>query len=198
MEKLQVKDLMVPLSRYATVSENATLGEAVKALKQAQIEFDQTRYKHRAILVTDRKNRIVGKLSHLDVIKALQPKYMRFRDRKSLSHFGFSKDYMKSMLKDQHLLEESLDAICEKASRIIVKTIMYTPTEGEYVKEETSLDDAINQLVMWKHQSLLVTRNRDIVGILRLTDVFRYVADKIAACSESKQNENKKPEADQN
>ena len=63
METLTVKDLMVPLSRYATVSEEATLGEAVKSLKMAQKEFDQTRDKHRAILITDKDNRIVGKLS---------------------------------------------------------------------------------------------------------------------------------------
>jgi CBS domain containing-hemolysin-like protein len=41
LEKLIVKELMVPLSRYATVSEDATLGEAVKTLKQAQKDFDR-------------------------------------------------------------------------------------------------------------------------------------------------------------
>ena len=44
MEKTTVKEFMVPLSEYATVSENATLIEAIKALKKAQKEFDQNRY----------------------------------------------------------------------------------------------------------------------------------------------------------
>ncbi len=186
MEKLTVKELMVPLSRYATVSEDATLGEAVKSLKIAQEEFDQTRDKHRAILVSDKNNRIVGKLSQLDVIRSLEPKYLKFDDRKSLSRFGFTKDYMKSMLKEHQLWEKSLDDICKKASEIIVKTIMYTPTEGEFVKEDTSLEVAIHQLILGRHQSLLVTRDRDIVGILRLTDVFREIANKIVTCSEKK------------
>ena len=52
---------------------------------------------------------------------------------------------------------------------------MYTPTEGEYIEENTSLDAAIHQLVMGARQSLLVTREEEIVGILRLTDVFGEV-----------------------
>lgn len=184
MEKLTVKELMVPLSRYATVSEESTLGEAVKALKMAQKEFDQTRDKHRAILVLDNNNRIVGKLSQLDVIRSLEPKYLKFDDRKSLSRFGFSKDYMKSILKEHRLWDKSLDDICKKASEIIVKTIMYAPTEGEIVKEDASLEEAIHQLIMGRHQSLLVTGENKIVGILRLTDVFREIANRISACSE--------------
>jgi predicted transcriptional regulator len=114
----------------------------------------------------------------------LEPKYLKFDDRKSLSRFGFTKDYMKSMLKEHQLWEKSLDDICEKAGKIIVRKIMYTPTEGEYVKEDTSLEEAIHQLVMGRHQSLLVTRNKDIVGILRLTDVFREIANRICTCSD--------------
>ena len=49
MKSKQVKDIMVPLSEYATVSEDATLKEAVKALKKSQMDFDQARYRHRAI-----------------------------------------------------------------------------------------------------------------------------------------------------
>ncbi len=38
-----IKDLMVPLSEYVTVSKDATLFEAVLALEQAQAEADPTR-----------------------------------------------------------------------------------------------------------------------------------------------------------
>ena len=41
MKQTKVRDLMVPLSDYATVSEQATLYEAVMALEQAQIKFDK-------------------------------------------------------------------------------------------------------------------------------------------------------------
>ena len=49
---------------------------------------------------------------------------------------------------------------------------MQTPSEGEYVSEDTSLDTAVHQLITGHHLSLLVTQNKKIVGILRLSDVF--------------------------
>jgi CBS domain-containing protein len=179
---MKVKDLMVPLSGYATVSQDASLADAVKALRLAQKEFDQTRDRHRAILVSDENNKIVGKLSQLDVIRSLEPKYLKFDDRKELSRFGYTKYFMDSMLKEHHLWEDPLDHICEKAAKIIVKTIMYAPTEGEYVKEDATFEEAIHQLVMGRHQSLLVTGGKEIVGVLRLTDVFREIANRIYAC----------------
>jgi CBS domain-containing protein len=77
MKSYRVKDLMVPLSEYATVPEAATLLEAVKTLRKAQDEFGRNRYQHRAILVFDGNNHFVGKLSQHDVIEALEPKYKR-------------------------------------------------------------------------------------------------------------------------
>jgi CBS domain-containing protein len=182
MEIILVKDLMIPLSGYATVSQDATLAEAIKALKKAQLEFDQSKDRHRAILVSDENGNIVGKLSQLDVISALEPKYLKIEDQKDLSRFGISKGFVDTMMKEHQLWEKSLDNICEKASKIIVKTIMYAPTEGEFVKEDATLEEAIHQLVLGRHQSLLVTRGKIIIGVLRLTDVFREIANRISSC----------------
>jgi predicted transcriptional regulator len=56
-----------------------------------------------------------------------------------------------------------------------VKKFMHSPTEGEYVEEDATLDVAIHRLVMGHHQSLLVTRGEKIVGIIKLTDVFAEI-----------------------
>lgn len=184
METLTVKELMVPLAGYATVSEDATLLEAVKALKIAQSNFDQTRDKHRAILITDKNDRIVGKLSQLDVIRALEPKYLKIDSPQNLTRFGFSQDYLQYTLKEHNLWENALDDICKKAAKQIVKNFMYTPSEGEFVKENATLNEAIHQLIMGRHQSLLVTKGNEIVGVLRLTDVFREISDRISSCFE--------------
>ena len=71
----QVKDLMLQLSEYATVSKNATLAEAVMALKKSQDKFDKSRYQHRAVLVLDDKGNVVGKVGFIDILKGLEPKY---------------------------------------------------------------------------------------------------------------------------
>ena len=182
MQQYMVKELMVPLAEYATVSEDATLYETVMALEKAQQEFDQTRYRHRAVLVYGKQKNIVGKVSQLDILKSLEPKYKQFDDSKSISRFGYSPKFLKSMLTQFSLWDKPLSDICKKASGLIVKDFMYTPTEGEIIEETATLDEAVHQLVMGHHQSLLVTGGGQIVGILRVTDVFKEVCNIIKTC----------------
>jgi len=182
MKDFKVVDLMVPLSEYATVSEGATLYEAVSQLEKAQEEFDHTRYRHRAILVLDSDGKVIGKLTQVDALKALEPKYGDMLDRQKSHHLGFSKEFMKSMLKEYRLFDSSLEDICCKAGEQNVKKFMQTPSEGEFIEESATLDEAIHQLVLGNHQSLLVTRQGGITGILRLTDVFAAVYHKMREC----------------
>ncbi len=63
MKTILVKHVMVPISEYATVSKEATLYDAVPALEKAQEAFDPDRYRHRAILVYDENEKIMGKVS---------------------------------------------------------------------------------------------------------------------------------------
>ena len=183
-EIIIVRDIMVPLEEYATVSQDVTLYEAVLALEKAQenVMNKQYLYFHRAILVYDENKKIVGKISHLDVLKALEPKYSEMGDMKRISAAGFSQQFLKSMMERYSLCDKSFTDMCRRASKMIVKDFMYTPTQGEYVREDTSLDEAIHQLILGNHQSLLVTKGKDIVGVLRLTDVFREICQAIKAC----------------
>jgi CBS domain-containing protein len=167
---------MVPLSEYAVIHEDATLFEAVSALEQAQQEFDQTRYRHRAVLVEDSSKKIVGKLGQLDVLRALEPRYEEIKSKSgAISHLGFSKKFIESMIATYRLFEKPCEHLCEKAGREKVSRYMHRPTEGEFIEEDASLDLAIHLLVIGHHQSLLVTRKEKIVGLLRLTDVFAAI-----------------------
>ena len=184
MKTIPVKDLMVPLEEYATVSEDATLFDAVIALEKAQEKFDRDKYLylHRAVLVYDKNNHIVGKISQLDVLRALEPKYDDLGDVRKISFTGFSPQFLKTMLKQGSLWQNPLRDICSKAGGFKIKSFMYTPTEGEYIDESAALDEAIHLLVMGHHQSLLVTRDKEIVGILKLTDVFSEVFHIMKTC----------------
>jgi CBS domain-containing protein len=184
MKSYIVNELMVPLSEYATVSEDATLYDAVLALEKAQEHFEDkhTRYRHRAVLILDKTGQVIGKLSQMDLLKALEPKYQGMIEGRGPQRFGFTKQFMKSMLKEYNLFADPLEDICRKAGEKNVKEFMYTPGEGEYVTENAPLGEAIHQLIMGHHQSLLVTRDDKIVGILRLTDVFAAVFHKMKEC----------------
>lgn len=181
MKSIRVKELMVPIEDYATVSENATIYEAVLALEKAQAEFDQSRYHHRAVLVFDDKNKVVGKLSQLDLIKSLEPQYNKLLNIDVLSRTGYSLDYIET-LGHADFWNKPLDDLCSKAANMVVKNIMYTPKEGEFIQESAEMNEAVHRLIVGKHQSLLVTRGKDIVGVLRLTDVFKLVCENIKMC----------------
>jgi CBS domain-containing protein len=177
MDRMTVEDLMVPLDEYATVDEDATLYEAVKALEKAQEEQDRKgyHYLHRAVLVLDKKRNVVGKISQLDVIRALEPKYLEFGDMRNLSRTGFSPDFIKSMIEKYSLCQIPFTDMCIRAGGLKVRDFMYSPGEGEYIEADALLCEAIHAFVMGYHQSLLVTRDKRIIGILRLTDLFKEV-----------------------
>lgn len=182
MKKTTVKALMVPLQEYPTVSEEDSVYEAVRSLENAQQQFDKTRYRHRAILVYDKQKTIVGKISQWDLIKCLEPRYEGFGDIRSSSLSGLSPEFIKSMMEEYSLWQDDLEVVCERVADKKVKDIMYQPTDGEKVEENATLGEALHCLIVGHHQSLLVTRQKTIVGILRLTDMFKLVCEKMKRC----------------
>ena len=182
MKTIIVKDLMVPIEEYATVSQDANLFEAVIALENSQMAFDPSKHKHRAILVLDEANNVVGKLDMFDILMALEPKYGQLEATGVLSSSGYSPDLIKSMLKDNFLWSEPLQFICSRATEMNVSDFMEAPAEGVYIEENATLDEAMHQLLVGRYQSLLVTRDDKVVGILRLSDVFTKICEKIKTC----------------
>ena len=182
MKTKLIKDLMVPLSEYATVPDDATLSDAVLALKQSQESYDQGKYRHRAILVLDKDKNVVGKISMISVLRGLEPKYEEMLSDSGPMHVGFTRSLQKIMVEQFQLWEAPLTRVCEKAAAVKVKAFMTTPLPGEFIDTDATLDEAIHQLVIGVHQSLLVTEAKNVVGILRLTDVFEVVAEAVMAC----------------
>ena len=185
MELITVEELIVPLEEYATVGKDATLYEAVMALEKAQEKFDYDRYfyLHRAILVLDEDETVLGKVSQLDALRALEPKYVNMGDMRHISRTGLSVNFIKSIMEKYALCEVSFIEMCRRAANLKVTDFMYSPTEGEYIEADATLCEAIHMLVMGNHQSLLVTKDDKVMGILRLTDVFNKIFHTMKTCT---------------
>lgn len=182
MKSIRVKQLMIPLADYATVSEDATLHEAILALEEAQKKFHSERDRHRAVLVLDKDSRVIGKLSQWDVLKGLEPRYDQIGSLKETSRYGFSPEFIRSMLDSYSLWRKPLEDLCRKGGEVKVGTMIHAPEESEYIAEDAALDEAIHQLVMEHRESLLVKSGDRIVGILRLCDIFREICRMIKTC----------------
>ena len=182
MKNYRIDDLMVPLSEYATVTVGATLYEAILALEKAQGEFDQTKYRHRAVLVLDKTGSVIGKISQHAALKALEPQYLKMTSGSSAAHYGFSVNFLNDLQEQYSLLDGALENICHKAAKMKVENFMSKLSEGEFIDLGASLDQAIHLLVMGHHQSLLVKKAGKVVGVIRLTDVFASVFHVLKTC----------------
>ena len=172
-----VKELMLPLDDYALVSEDATMLEALHALDEAQKKLPPDRQPHRAVLVIDKHQKIVGKLGHLAFLKGLEPRYGEVGDLGTLSRVGLSPELITSMMNNLRLWKESFVDYVHRAKQTRVKDVMHPVTES--IQEDAPLSEAIHKIVMYQTLSLLVTRGNKIVGILRLSDLFSEIAEKV-------------------
>lgn len=167
---------MVPISEYATVHLGTSLIDAVQALRKAQQASTTNKNQHRAVLVLNENGDVVGKISQVRALKAIEPEFDYNFEINKMKKFKFSDDYI-AKLRDlyrshgQVMSEKSL----QEASTKKVESFMQTPSIGEFVSEDSSLDTAVHRLVAGSHLSLLVTRGEKIIGILKSSDVFAAV-----------------------
>ena len=175
MKNYIVKDLIVPISEYATVPEEATLYAAVLALEKAQEQYQQSLYSHRAVLILDKNNRVIGKLSQLEFLRVLEQENEHIEQINSISKFGFSPMAIITFQETHRAKGAPIEQTLLTAAKLRVEDFMRSPSECEYIKENTSLDTAIHQFTTGLHLSLLVTKGKAITGVLRLSDVFAAV-----------------------
>ena len=116
MQSIKVGELMVPVAEYATVSEEATLYDAVLALEEAQQKIKQEHQKYWSVLVLDKNQRVVGKLDQWTMLMAIEPRYKRVKELRETSRYGFSPEFYKSMLEDHGLWRNPLEDLCKKAA----------------------------------------------------------------------------------
>jgi len=177
MRTITVKELMVPIEAYATVPREATLREAVLALEKAQMTLDPSRHKHRAVLVLDENGNVVSKITMKDILVALEPNYGKVEGVDVLERSGHSPNLIKDLLENSALWTEPLQFFGERAARLKVSEFIRAPSEGEYIDQQATLGEATHQLVAQPFLSLLVTADDEVVGILRLSDVFAKICD---------------------
>jgi CBS-domain-containing membrane protein len=182
MKTVIVKNMMIPISDYATVSKDANLMEAIQSLEHENKKYGDKPYRHQAVLVVDENGQVVGKVSQVDIMAALEPNYRKIGTDINLSRFGFSKAFINTMQDQFDLWNKPLPELCKAAENVKVTEVMYTPADHQQVKESDTLSTAMHQIVMGRHHSLLVNRGKQIVGILRSTDVFNALYDMIGEC----------------
>jgi CBS domain-containing protein len=177
VDKKRVKDLMMALDDYAVVSADATLLDAIEALDEAQTKLPPGKQPHRAVLVLDSNGKIIGKIGQLAVLKALEPKYGLLGDLGTLAKVGVSSELVSTMMEHFRFFQDNLSALCARAATIKARDVMH-PVE-EHIDENATLSEGIHKIVMTQTLSLLVTSGSEVVGLLRLSDLFDEISRQI-------------------
>lgn len=100
MESMNINELMRPVEEFPRISNQASFMEAVEALERVDEEVRRGKAPERILLVYDESSgKIVGKLSPIDVVKALEPDYLDFEHIDTGSYSRMFQASLESMKK---------------------------------------------------------------------------------------------------
>ena len=169
MMDTKVGDLMRPLERYTSVSDEATLEDVFLALESAlkgNRQTDPTEARDFAVLVLDKDNRVLGRLGVWDVLQGLEPQSGKRVDALA-------------MVDGYEAWDRPLANLASKKLNLRARDLVKALSKDEYIHEDANLNEALRRLVDHRFLSLIAMRGRETVGILRVVDVFQHVCDRL-------------------
>ena len=173
-----VKDVMIPISRYVTVKKDNTLIEVLQALDNARLS--EADHAHRDAIVVDENGEFVGKVTMIDIFKALEPNYKRVDEKSSMG--ALTQLFVAKAVKDFNLWMEPMQDVCGRGAHKFVSEVMHVPGEADFIREEDSLELALHKYVMDVHQPLIVKEGDTVTGVLRFGDVFEVTRKAMLSC----------------
>ncbi|AEB09905.1 CBS domain-containing protein [Desulfobacca acetoxidans] len=160
----KIKDLMVSLEDYPHVPFWFSLEQAAVIAREAAIKFEGV-FEPRAILVFDEKYHLVGILTLKDIIRGLQAELF---DKSGMALAGFSW---------RDLTGPDLQGRAQKAVSEVMSPISVT------VDADTPLVTALSLMIKDNLERIPVLENNRVIGILRITDLFREISDALLAAT---------------
>lgn len=168
---------MIPLRDYVTIKETNTVYDVFQVLEKSNSTGLNS---HRDVLVVDDNGKFKGKVTMLDIFRALEPNYKKLF--KNFDGGTLTKDSVIDAIRDFNLWMEPIKNICERGANLRVSEIMHVPVDFEYLQENDSLEKALHEYVMGVHQPLIVKSGNTVTGVLRFIDLFEVIRDQMLAC----------------
>ncbi|MCK9175979.1 MAG: CBS domain-containing protein [Desulforhopalus sp.] len=182
MNKMKVRELMRPLEEFPHISSQATFMEAVEALEKADQEYKSGKVPQRILLVCDETGKIVGKMSPMDVVQGLEPKYLDIDIPESSSVSRLIQRAHESAKEELRLWQAPLGELCNKACLVKIHEFIKMPTPDHMVRIDDTMDKAFHLFVVERHDSLFVQDGQDIAGLIRFSDVYKKIREVMKAC----------------
>jgi hypothetical protein len=184
VKSITIREIMSETEDFPRISDQANFFDAVLAMDAAQEAFLAGKAKQRILLVEDAAGLVTGKITPMDVLRGLEPKYDKIEDQNIISRFGLSYA-VESMKEEFRLWQKPLADLCNKAIAMKVKDLQNSPTPDHTVNVGSSMDDALHRFALTRHDSLFVLDGGKVIGLLRFSDVYKAVSRTLKECRDS-------------
>jgi len=166
----RVRDVMIPIERYPSVRDTATLREAVAVMERAALDMDGRKSLPRVLLVFDAIEVLVGYVRRRDLMMGLEPRFLVVQPL----------EYRKKLFDvavDPNLVELSYDRVLqgirEQAGRPV--TDVMRPIEA-IVQANDHIMKAIYEMVSQELSLIPVLDGKRLVGVVRSVELFHELA----------------------
>jgi len=168
-EEKTARDIMIHIEDYTTVIEDDTIRETIKKLMESFKNLVSSsrimETGHRSLLVFDKKNKLVGILSILDLMEAIRPAYLSAPKPSTADSMQYSTMFWKGLFTTQ---------IKILANKKVGDIMSESPLS---VAEDTNLMEVANLMFSKKKRRVLITSNDSVIGILREQELFFEMAN---------------------
>jgi predicted transcriptional regulator len=162
----RVGEIMIPVDKYPSVRDKATLRDAIAVIEGAELEVDRRKSLPRVILVFDEIDVLVGYIRRRDIMQGLEPKFL------TLQPLEYRKKLFDVAI-DPNLLELSFDRVVkgirEQADRPVSDVM--NPIEIT-IDADDHMIKAVYEMVAYNLTLVPVVQEGRVVGVLRSVDLF--------------------------
>ena len=157
----KVKDLMIPLEDYPHIPYWFTLRQAMAIVREAAIKFEGS-FEPRAVLVFDEKYQLMGILTLRDIIKGLEPRFLK---ETSLVKMDPSLTVLMGDLLGPNMKEASQRPVSE-----VMSPIQAT------IDGEAPIVKALYVMIKENVGMMPVIQDNKVAGMIRMSDLFGEIA----------------------
>lgn len=174
-----IKEIMIPIEKYAVIDPESTLQDAVKKLRRSYCRLEEgfcSETGPRTILVVDSSGLLAGIVDFRSLLRVLVPE-VAGKLTQRLEFLEVSVVYAEAGVEELAEAREELIARVRKNAQVKVKEIMRK--NRAMAKADTTLIEALKLIFSKKLLMLPVYENDRLVGVVRDADLFLAVADMV-------------------
>lgn len=167
----RIREIMIPVTQYPSVRDNATLRDAIAMIVSAELEVDLKKSLPRVILVFDGIDVLVGYIRRRDIMRGLEPSFL-------ISQPLEYRQKLFDVAVDPNLSELTYDRVVKgiqsQADRPVSDVMC--PFEAT-IDADDHVMKAVYEMVSLNVSLIPVLHEGNLVGVVRSVDVFHELAE---------------------